>query len=143
MISPSGKLALSDPGAVLGAIARQHCSRRPELAGGSVAKVWPASWNLAGPSPDRNHVVPGHVVEAAAARVRRPAILDRTGIDQRGVRVSPHLHEGCRVASHDDLWANCLSCRAGVRWIDDPRACGAVRGRAGRRLCAATLARPL
>src|SRR4029077_13954050 len=139
----SGKLALSDPRAVLGAAARQHSSCVQELAGGFGATHWAAFWRLAGPGPDRHHVVPGHVVETAATGVRRLAILDRAGIDQRGVRVSPHLPEGCCATSHDDLWADRLSCRAGIRWIDDSWAGGAVRGCTGRRLYAATLARPL
>src|SRR5258705_6952400 len=128
--SPSGKLALSDPGAVLDPAARQHCNRFPELAGGLRATHRPAFWNLAGPGPDRLHVVPGHVVEIAATGVRRPAILDRTGIDQRGFRVSPHLLEGCRAAQHEALWANCLSCRTGVRGVATSRACDAIGGRA-------------
>src|SRR6202008_1735879 len=103
----------------------------------------PASRNLAGPHPDRLHVVPGHVVETAAPGLRRLAILDPTGIDGCGVRVSPHFHEGFRVASHDNLWTDCLSCRTGLRWIDAPRACGAVVGRARGLVYAATLAWPL
>ena len=51
--------------------------------------------------------------------------------DECGVRVSPRLHEGCRVASHERVWANRVSCRAGIRWFDDSWACRAVRGRAG------------
>jgi hypothetical protein len=83
-------------------------SRHPELAGGPDATYRPTFWNLAGPGPDRRHVVPRHIVETAAAGVRWLAILDRTGIDQRGVRVSPHFLEGYRVASHERVWTDCF-----------------------------------
>src|ERR1700731_2466823 len=129
-------MALSDPGAVLGAAARQHCNGLPELAGGSDTTYRPTSWNLAGPGPDRLHVVPGHVVETAAAGGRWLAILHRTGIDERGVRVSPHFLEGYRVASHERVWTDCFSCRARIRWVDDARARRALRRRARRRLYA-------
>src|SRR5437660_11550 len=99
---------------VLGAIACKLCDCSPELAGGFGTTLWPTSRNLAGPHPDRLHVVPGHVVETAAPGVRRLAILHPTGVDGCGVRVSPHLHEAFRVAPHDNLWTDCLSCRAGL-----------------------------
>src|SRR5258707_12988753 len=51
--------------------------------------------------------------------------------------------QGCRAAQHEALWANCLSCRTGVRCVDDPRTGGAGPGGAGRPFYAANLARAL
>src|SRR5262249_62035708 len=82
-------------GVVFGPHYRKHRDRDPELAGRSSAAHGLSFRHLVRSRARGRNVVPGNAVEAAAAGVRRLAILDRTDGEPRDLRVSSRARYPC------------------------------------------------